>query len=158
MCEGVIDKIDPEGSLFQVSLQRVLTCTGDNCTKIYKDPISRVSVIHLSLKLDENQRSIAQLLDDYLSGTEQMPCNVCLPQSEEDKNSKMPPKEILMSKKVYIYECPMFLLLCVNRYHDGGVKIKTKITFSQSLWIEISILHSSQSFQMNIDQRILAIV
>ena len=138
MCEGVIDKIDPEGSLFQVSLQRVLTCTGDNCTKIYKDPISRVSVIHLSLKLDENQRSIAQLLDDYLSGTEQMPCNVCLPQSEEDKNSKMPPKEILMSKKVYIYECPMFLLVCVNRYHDGGTKIKTKITFSQSLWIELN--------------------
>ena len=139
--QNLLDKLDPNGKMFHLSSRTSLKCSGAGCNKLYQSAKTITSVLHLRLKLDEAHRSMAEILDRHLTGSELMPCDKCFPQTEEEKLQQMPRKEMLMSKEVFIDSCPMFLLVCVDRNHDSGQKIKTKVTYAQTLWLPIQNGH-----------------
>ena len=108
---GFLAHLDPTSNFVNMSLSVNRQCK--QCPKTFSEPLSKVSILHLRLQLDEKYISLQQLLKRHMNENDTFPCTMC------------PSK--LMDKTVVIHEAPSFLFVCTDRNLANGKKIATKI-------------------------------
>ena len=129
--QRILDKIDPVSNFFNISSKTIRKCQNLGCQNVYNERIGQGNIILLRLKENEDHISMAELIDRYMTGVEQMPCNNCSAKIDGSLQN------VLMKKTVEFQETPEILFVCADRYHTQGYKINTKLTYTQTLWLPL---------------------